>query len=106
MSARSGFGQVIGLAAWLASAAPVAAACSTGWSTQERWTGAGLMPIDAVSVILESTPTREFSPQLEKKIATCVRDALLNSHPTIRTIPADDVRKRAFGEPAPDQLPN
>jgi hypothetical protein len=84
----------------------VAAACSTGWSYGHQLAAAGLAPADTITVILQPTPTREFSPSLETKVANCIRDALLKSHPTIRVIPGDEVRRRIFGAQAPDRLPS
>src|SRR5262245_19152161 len=105
MCARSGFGQAIGLATWLASASLIAAGCSTGWSSQERLAAAGLEPTDTITVILQPAPTRESSPNLETKVAKCIRGALLKSHPTIRMISGDEALRSWLGDHTPDSLP-
>jgi hypothetical protein len=72
--------------------------------THTRITPTGLVPEDAIAVILAQPPEVEYSAQLEKKVLECIKDALADKHPTVRVVPSDEFRRVAFRDLTPEQI--
>jgi hypothetical protein len=96
------------LAAWLLATALLAIGCTTSEVLGVRDVPPmGIGPQEAIAVLL-----RQFSGKFsgdfiakEKEIVSCISDSILKAHPNLQIIPADEVRRAAFPDLAPEEIP-
>jgi len=67
----------------------------------------GIGPEEAIAVLLRQFPGK-FSAEFiatEKEIVSCMSDSIHKALPTLQIIPPDDVRRAAFPDLAPEEIP-
>jgi len=78
--------------------------CSTGMMYRIRLTPTDLAPEDAITVIQVQSREHEYSDKLEKKLVGCIKDALEDTHPTVRVVPPEEFRRVAFPDLTPAEI--
>ncbi len=78
--------------------------CTTGSMYHTRLTPTDLAPEDAITVIQVQSGEQEYSDKLEKKVVGCIKDALEDTHPTVRVVPPEEFRRVAFPDLTPGDI--
>jgi hypothetical protein len=79
--------------------------CTKAAMYDTRFTPTDLALKDAITVIQVQSGEQEYSDKLEKKVVGYIKDALEDSHPTVRVVPPEEFRQVAFPDLTPEEIP-
>lgn len=83
----------------------LALGCSKVQMFDTRYSPTSLAPGDAITVISDQPAGTKYSRGFEKKATWCIRNALENTHPTVRIVSSDELRQVAFPDLTPEEIP-
>jgi hypothetical protein len=78
--------------------------CTKASMYHSRFTPTDLALKDAITVIQVQSGEQEYSDKLEKKVVGCIKDALEDTHPTVRVVPPEEFRQVAFPDLTPEEI--
>jgi hypothetical protein len=78
--------------------------CTKAAMYDTRFTPTDLALKDAITVIQVQSGEQEYSDKLEKKVVGYIKDALEDTHPTVRVVPPEEFRQVAFPDLTPEEI--
>ena len=92
---------------WLVSLAVVGVGCTKTHKYANRYFPTNPGPDDAITIVLDQLPAEEdatSTEELEANMVGCIRDELEDTHPTLRMVAPDELRRVAFSDLTPEEI--